>query len=178
MALFEARGFDEVSAAEIAAAADLSTRTFFRYFATKDDVIFGPMTTYSEALVDLVREHGSTRLQNLRDVLVSYAEFLEEHREDLLRRCRIVSGSRYLEMRGLEISRSLAADLGAEMARQAGREEGDLRAQLLASGLVTVVMEVMAQWRRAGASEPLPDAMQAGLGAVHDVLGHPAHSRD
>ncbi|KAB1645552.1 MULTISPECIES: TetR/AcrR family transcriptional regulator [unclassified Pseudoclavibacter] len=40
LALFTARGYDEVSAADIAAAAHVSRSTFFRQFGTKDDVIF------------------------------------------------------------------------------------------------------------------------------------------
>ncbi|MCD7100673.1 TetR/AcrR family transcriptional regulator [Pseudoclavibacter sp. 13-3] len=40
LALFTARGYDEVSAADIAAAAHISRSTFFRQFGTKDDVIF------------------------------------------------------------------------------------------------------------------------------------------
>jgi AcrR family transcriptional regulator len=38
--LFESHGYDRTTVADIAAAADIGTRTFFSYFASKDEVLF------------------------------------------------------------------------------------------------------------------------------------------
>ncbi|QES46045.1 MULTISPECIES: TetR/AcrR family transcriptional regulator [Streptomyces] len=50
------RGFDHVSVAEIAEAADVSKMTVFNYFGTKEDVIVGPLEEHAEDPARAVRE--------------------------------------------------------------------------------------------------------------------------
>ncbi|MFD8320136.1 TetR/AcrR family transcriptional regulator [Kitasatospora purpeofusca] len=56
IALFAERGFDEVSVAEIAAAAEVSKMTVFNYFATKEDLVLGPMEQHIGEPARVVRE--------------------------------------------------------------------------------------------------------------------------
>src|SRR5947209_16781505 len=49
--LFQQRGYEHTSIQDIADAVMMSSRTFFRYFASKEEVLLGPMRTIlSEAL--------------------------------------------------------------------------------------------------------------------------------
>lgn len=50
--LFERNGYDETTIADIAAAAEIGTRTFFSYFASKEELVFPDAESRVEALLD------------------------------------------------------------------------------------------------------------------------------
>src|SRR5579859_6985291 len=52
--LFQQRGYEQTSIQDIADEVMMSSRTFFRYFASKEEVLFGPMhATLDEAILFL-----------------------------------------------------------------------------------------------------------------------------
>jgi AcrR family transcriptional regulator len=51
LALYSERGFDQTTAAQIAARAGLTERTFFRHFADKREVLFGGSALLKERIV-------------------------------------------------------------------------------------------------------------------------------
>lgn len=54
--LFAERGFDQVSVAEIAEAADVSKMTVFNYFDSKEDLVFAPMEEHIGDAARIVRD--------------------------------------------------------------------------------------------------------------------------
>jgi AcrR family transcriptional regulator len=73
MRLFEQRGFATVTVDEIAAEAQISARTFYRYFPAKDDVLQVITERRSEALQEVLasRPHDEPPLHSLRRALES-----------------------------------------------------------------------------------------------------------
>jgi AcrR family transcriptional regulator len=69
--LFIERGFENVTVAEIAEAAQVSVKTVFNYFPTKEDLFFDRAGAVRDALLDAVRERpqDTSPLEALRIVL-------------------------------------------------------------------------------------------------------------
>ncbi|HEX4831329.1 MAG TPA: helix-turn-helix domain-containing protein [Trebonia sp.] len=63
-ALFAARGFEDVTVAEIADAADISVKTLFTYVRSKEELVFGGEPTVLDAVVAAIRDRrlGETPL--------------------------------------------------------------------------------------------------------------------
>ena len=58
--LFSARGYDATTVEEIASAAGISERTFFRYFATKDEAFFSSATDDTAAIIRVIESRPAT----------------------------------------------------------------------------------------------------------------------
>lgn len=138
--LFLAHGYEHTTIDEIVAAVDVSQRTFFRYFATKEDVVTGLILEYDAHLVARVRARpagepvAEALLAATREVLAELEEG-DAIRIERMRRLRQVMETtsclvaayltRYAETSGL-----LAAELALRMGVDARL---DLRPRLLAS---------------------------------------------
>ncbi|WP_066376161.1 TetR/AcrR family transcriptional regulator [Herbidospora mongoliensis] len=59
VSLFLARGFDQVSVADIAAAAEVSKPTLFRYFAAKEDLLLHQIADHQGEAARVVRDRPS-----------------------------------------------------------------------------------------------------------------------
>ncbi|GGT73331.1 TetR family transcriptional regulator [Actinomadura citrea] len=81
--LFAERGYEETTIADIAAAADVSPRTFFSYFPSKEDVIFAEIDDrLAEVAERLRRTPGESPMETIRRSIVDVLEaVVAEHRE-------------------------------------------------------------------------------------------------
>ena len=66
--LFLERGFDDVPVAEVARAAEVSEKTVFNYFPTKEDLFYSRMEAFEEELLEAIRKRkpGETVLAAFR----------------------------------------------------------------------------------------------------------------
>ena len=182
--LFSAKGFDAVTIDDIAAAADVSRRTFFRYFASKEDVI---LSDHPRRLGELQaaldrRPDDEPALTALRHAILSLAGTFEEQREQMLRRFRLVTTTPALEARSLCLQRNWETAVTAMLAERMKVEPSeDLRPGVVAATTMAAMRIATANWLAGGGQEDLPAIVEASLdlldGGLQAAAAPPARRR-
>ncbi|MFL9882474.1 TetR/AcrR family transcriptional regulator [Paraburkholderia agricolaris] len=139
--LFLARGFDQVTVDEIAAAADVGRMTVFNHFPRKEDMFFDRDEEGRELLREALRRHDPRvapieTLRLLAHRLVAerspFVEFSDASRGFI----ETIEGSETLKARARAIRDELAQAVTLALSECAGRQPTDPDARLAASVLL------------------------------------------
>lgn len=131
--LFSERGFEAVTVAEVADAADVAVSTLFAYFPTKESLVF-PADDVEEQLVRAVRDRpaGTGLLDALREGFLAAEPAPSPELVELVRRTPALA---------LELERTwgrYADALAGAIAEDTGRDPDDVRVRALARYVVLV----------------------------------------
>lgn len=146
MRLFALRGFDHVTVAEIAEAAEISEKTVFNYFSTKEDIFFDEVPARLELLAKAIRERrpGESVFAVLRSLQARDAGRLTS--EHFATFARIIEESPALQAKELEIMGRFADVLATTLQSELGVKELDAR--IAANALVSVQWQIFRNARR------------------------------
>ncbi|MGW7357653.1 TetR/AcrR family transcriptional regulator [Streptomyces sp. NPDC054802] len=175
IALFLERGFDAVSVAEVAAAADVSKPTLFRYFPTKEDLALHRFADHEDeaARVVTARPAGVAPLDALRRHFLDGLSRRDpvtglNDEPGVLAFHRLLYGTPSLVAR-LHAYRGRSEHALAEALRGAGAGAGaDELPARLAAGQIVAVQRILAEenWRRIESGEPAADVAPDALAAA------------
>lgn len=147
--LFDERGFDHVTVEEIVERCDVSPRTFFRYFASKEDVLFIERASFRDLLLAALEAQPDdvSPLPALQAAVLAVAREFEEHRETLLLRRRIITSTPALSTRAAERHHGWESAIIAEL-RRTGRDAGlsDLELRLMVAASATALRVATEVW--------------------------------
>jgi AcrR family transcriptional regulator len=137
--LFAERGFDRVTVAEVAVAADVSEKTVFNHFATKEDLAFAGGEAGLDALPAAIaqRAEGTSVLDVFRaatDALVDELAGAADE-DELPTLARVISDSDALRERLATGAERETAALTLAIANAVGASDGDLVPALVARTL-------------------------------------------
>jgi AcrR family transcriptional regulator len=136
--LFAERGFDAVTVAEVAAAADVSEKTVFNHFPTKEDLAFAGREEGLGQFVAAIKERpgGTSILDVFRTMTHTVLDvFVAGGDEDFLAVAKILRGSPALQERLTVGWDSGAATITAAIAEASGAADDDLVAATVARTL-------------------------------------------
>jgi AcrR family transcriptional regulator len=171
LALYSERGFDQTTAAQIAARAGLTERTFFRHFADKREVLFAGSALLQERIVAGVAgaPSGAGPLDAVACGLAAAAAMLGEFRRDLSRQRHDVIVANP-ELRERELAK--LADY-AEAVAAALHERGvdQLQANLAAQAGMTVFRVAMERWASGSTDQDLAWVMEDSMAGLRTVAG-------
>jgi AcrR family transcriptional regulator len=147
MTLFLERGFEETTVEDIAEAADVSKRSFFDYFPSKEDVVFAWQDTFAQHLMNAIamRPPEEPAVSVVRHALIDTVVAAADQRAlaigDLINRTPALKARDQLKYAKLE--QKLAEALEA---RARSKEERD-RMRLLAAIVIGMLRIGAERWK-------------------------------
>ena len=181
MELFLKRGFDATTVDDIAASADVSKRSFFDYFPTKEGVVAAWQDDFGTALAAAVR--ARPRAEPLARVLeeAMTSAIVGAAHPRAIAIDQLICDTPALSARDHLKYAELEETLGGALAERVSGDAGQLRAQLLAMIAIGGLRVGSAAWRAQGRTGTTEARTRNLFGAVWAELrgfGGPADERD
>jgi AcrR family transcriptional regulator len=156
--LFLDKGYDATTIDEIVAAVEVSRRTFFRYFAGKEEVALARAREFEQRFLSTLsaRPPGEAPLTALRRVGAAVVAEMDEGPENgtahaFLRMRSLIEGTPVLLAASLRNAVELERAMAAEIARREGVDpERDRRPALVVTLYHSVMRVAMDEWTEAG----------------------------
>ena len=174
LALFAVHGFDDVTVDDIAAAAGISRRTFFRYFDTKEDALLPGDASRLRRLEEALRARPPAEgaFDAVRGAVLELAQDYETSSEEFLQQARLVLATPSVHARSLGHQAEREAVIRAFVAERTGNAETSLLPQLLAAGCMAGLRAALTTWLHDDGRTDLVVLATAALDVLGDGFRH------
>jgi len=139
--LFGSRGYHATTVADVAAAAEVSERTVYTYFPTKEDILFADHADLQRRLGETLaaRTAGASALDTLREFVVENLSLIDEASRT---RWEIVSHDEHLLSHQRARQSELCGVVAEAVASELGGEADDFRVQLVNAAVGAAITAV------------------------------------
>jgi AcrR family transcriptional regulator len=169
--LFVEKGYDETTIDDLAAAAGMSKRTFFRYFASKEELVVGKYEVLGEQLAeDLAARPANEPLwASLRQVFGRFVEHMESEArgatavamENIVRDHPTLNAS-YLE----RVSRMQDLVLDQARTRTGQEDPTDPRTPAIVGAAFSCLIAAWTTWLSSNQARPFGDLLDQAMDAI------------
>ncbi|OAA27168.1 transcriptional regulator [Frankia sp. EI5c] len=182
MRLFTERGYEATTIEDIAAAADVSPRTFFRYYPAKEDVVDEIFHSAGFGSIVAARPSDEPVIAALRAATFTVLQECADNPAPALAVLRMATTRPELGARLAEAQRERTAALTTSVTTRLGTAHGPLTARLLTAWTLATVDSVLVHWE---ACDGKPDLLELGRHAfdqltpsLHALLKEPVSPPD
>lgn len=178
LALFVEHGFDATTVESIAATADVSQRTFFRYFPAKEDVLFdeaGSARQRDRIVAELeAHEGGVPAVRMVVDALRTLKPTWESELPNLMMRHRVISETPALASRAQRRRHLWESAVVDTLARRFGSSPDTLlELQVIVAATTAATHVALDAWVSSGGRRSLGDLLDQVLELLIDGLDRP-----
>lgn len=173
-------GPERVTVDEIADAAGVSPRTFFNYFASKEDAILGNTSASTSRLVEhlALRPLTEPPLDALRAAMHASVDHLQADPDEWIARNRLVRGYPSLSIRYAARLAEVERELVLEIARRTGLDaDRDPYPGVLAGAAMAAARVALTLWQERGPRGSLPALLDEVFDQLMTGLAAPAPRR-
>ena len=168
--LFATQGFDATTTIDIAERADVSQRTLFRHFPTKESLLYGDLDDARLQLRQALasRPKAESTLVALRESMLSLAEDFELNRDRRLLQARLAATSPAVSAYSRAVVQSgWEREIIAAVAERLEVDPlKDPRPEIVAGAAMSAVRIAMRQWTVSGGTSDFMTLNAAALGAI------------
>jgi AcrR family transcriptional regulator len=147
MRLFAQQGYDETTVEQIAAAAEISPSTFFRYFKTKEDVVV--QDRYDDMIVEAIKA-APAELGPMPTIRHAFRQIMGEvdtaEMQAGLARGRLSLNHPAIRARSLQNMIDTINAVSGALAHRLGRAPDDFRVRVLAGASIGALVECVLRW--------------------------------
>jgi AcrR family transcriptional regulator len=168
--VFAERGFDQVTATEVAAAAGISRASFFRYFESKEDAVFVAQEKMGADVADALRarpfgEDAWTALRRALDVAVAT---YQRDPGEALARLRLIRCTPALRTHQLDRLQQWKEVIGKALGERLGVRGDDIKIDALVGAALGALDAALTRWSLSDGAEDLIGLIDEAFAVMAD----------
>jgi AcrR family transcriptional regulator len=168
-------GLAEVTVEQIAEAADVSPRTFFNYFSSKEEAVVAADLERAGEMVERVAERPADEpvLESVRAVVCAMLGETGARQREWVRQVRLVRANPALVPHQLAAYAAIEARLASAIAERTGLGADDLYPALTATAVMAATRVATTRWLDSDGRTELATCIDEALDLLTTGLGHP-----
>ncbi len=172
-ALFASTGFDETTTTDIAELADVSQRTLFRHFPTKEALLYGDMDDLQLALREafVARPTNESILDVVRHAMLCVAGDFDANRERRLLQVQLAAATPSVSAHSRAVVQAQwEREIIAAVAKRLDVDPvADPRPEILAGAAMSAIRVATRQWTAGGGTAVFGELADTALAAIGDL---------